>query len=322
MTEAMQLVRQVLGDDAIIVATREEEGVGVRVTAAVEEDDYGPAARPAPAQARQPDPAPDDALDQVADALLRHGVPAELSHQLGEAIVDLGAPDVMTALAAALDSVFAFEPLPDGKGQRPVMLVGPPGAGKTLAVAKLATRATLKGRPVGVISTDTVRAGGLEQLAAFTRVLKLRLITVEDPMALADAMEVQRGAEQVLIDSAGRNPYNPAEMSELRDFLVAANVEPVLVLPAGADAHEAADMARLFRPLGVRRLLATRIDVSRRLGSLLFAASEAELALCDASTSPKVADGLMPLSPTVLAQLMLPELAAPQRRSKQTGTHS
>ena len=37
MTEAMQMVRETLGEDAIIVATREEKGgKAVRVTAAVE----------------------------------------------------------------------------------------------------------------------------------------------------------------------------------------------------------------------------------------------------------------------------------------------
>ena len=35
MVEAMRLVRDALGDDAIIVATREEEG-GVRLTAAID----------------------------------------------------------------------------------------------------------------------------------------------------------------------------------------------------------------------------------------------------------------------------------------------
>lgn len=60
------------------------------------------------------------------------------------------------------------------------MLIGPPGAGKTLTIAKLATRSTPSGRKVGVITTDTARAGGIDQLAAFTKLLKLKLLAVED----------------------------------------------------------------------------------------------------------------------------------------------
>ncbi|MFV3074499.1 GTPase [Niveispirillum fermenti] len=325
MQDAMRLVREVLGDDAIIVATREEEGVGVRVTAAIEEDEgilatYAPVAAPNPL--RFMEPAGPDPIDVVSDALLRHGVPAELNQRLIDSIEDFDTRDPLTALAAALDAVFTFQPLPDGRSPRPVMLVGPPGGGKTLTVAKLCARCALQKRPVGVISTDTIRAGGIEQLQAFTRVLKLRLITVEDPLALSDAVEVSKGMEQVLVDSAGRNPYNAQDMKDLHEFVTATEIEPVLVLPAGLDPVEAVEIARAFRQVGARRLLSTRMDMARRYGSLLAAAHEAGLAFADVSATTKVADGLTALTPTILAKMMMPELQAEQRRAKQTGTHA
>lgn len=326
MAEAMRQVREILGEDAIIVATREEEGVGVRVTAAVEED-----ANPTDQAGalRFGGEAPGTGiLDRVAEVLNRHGLPEELSNEMVESIADLDARDPLMALSAALDASFGFQPLPEGRYRKPVMLVGPPGAGKTLAVAKLMTRAALRKCPVGIISTDTVRAGALEQLGAFTRLLKQRLITVEDAPALADALEVQKGAEQVLIDTAGRNPFDAADMRDLRDLAFAADVEPVLVLPAGMDAGDAVETAVAFRDVGVRRLLATRIDLTRRLGGLLSAARAADLAFADASLTPKVADGLIPLTPTALARVLMPEAVqtatdtAQPRRSMQTGTHS
>ena len=54
MVEAMRLVRDALGDDAIIVATREEEG-GVRLTAAI--DDVEEPLLP-PSSSRDPEPVP------------------------------------------------------------------------------------------------------------------------------------------------------------------------------------------------------------------------------------------------------------------------
>ncbi len=321
----MRLVREVLGDDAIIVATREEEGVGVRVTAAIEEDEGMLAAHP-PMAAANPlrflEPEGPEPIDVVADTLLRHGVPAELNQRLVDSLEDFDTRDPMMAMAAALDAVFSFQPLPDGRAPRPMMLVGPPGGGKTLTVAKLCARCALQKRPVGVISTDTIRAGGIEQLQAFTRVLKLRLITVEDPTALSDAVEVSRGMEQVLVDSAGRNPYNAQDMKDLREFVTATDIEPVLVLPAGLDPVEAVEIAKAFRAIGARRLLATRMDMARRYGSLLAAAHEAGLAFADVSATTKVADGLTALTPTILAKMMMPELQAEQRRAKQTGTHA
>lgn len=332
MAEAMRQVRQALGDDAIIVATREEPGGGVRVTAAIEEEAYPPqsggyhhgqggshSGRPAPP------PAPEiDVGEVIADALHRHGVPAALAEQLIDAAIELETDDPTLALGAALDQVFAFNPLPDGRGaNKPLILVGPPGSGKTLTVAKLAARALFKKRNVGVITTDTIRAGGMEQLAAFTRLMRIKLATVEDPHALVDAFEVHRDSEVLLIDTAGRNPYDANDMSDLQALLAVVDAEPVLVLPAGLDPVEAADIAQPFKTLGARRMLVTRLDLARRLGSLLATAHRARLSFCDASVSAKVAEGLTPLNPVALARLMIPnEEKAPRGAAKPSSTKS
>lgn len=317
MSEAMRQVRQALGDDAIIVATREEEGGGVRVTAAVEEDDL-PAAtersRPAPAKPEEPEL---DVGEVVAEVLHRHGVPAALAEQLVDAASGLDTDDPCLALGAALDSMFNFSPLPDGRGRvKPLVLVGPPGAGKTLVAAKLAARAVFKKRSVGVITTDTIRAGGVDQLAAFTRLMKLKLATVEDPDALAGAFDVHGDTDLVLVDTAGRNPFSREDMNDLKALLSAGEVEPVLVIPAGLDALEAADMAMAFRAVGVRRMLVTRLDMARRLGSLLAIAGKARLAFCDASVSSKVAEGLTPLNPLAFARMMMPPEKKKQEEPK------
>ncbi len=313
MSDAMRMVRQSLGDDAIIVATREEEGGGVRVTAAVEEDDLPPAqssgnARGGRGKAPPKPVEPEiDVAEVVADALQRHGVPAALAEQLIDAASGLDTDDPRLALGSALDSFFTFNPLPDGRSPvKPLALVGPPGSGKTLVAAKLAARAVFRKCSVGVITTDTVRAGGVDQLAAFTRLMKLKLATVEDPDALAGAFEVHRRTDLVLVDTAGRNPFDADDMHDLRAMLSAGDVEPVLVLPAGLDAMEAADMALAFKAVGVRRMLVTRLDIARRLGSVLAIAARARLSFCDASISSKVAEGLTALNPLALARMMIP----------------
>lgn len=314
MSEAMKMVRQSLGDDAIIVATREEEGGGVRVTAAVEEDDHQSAHDRLTQVAKavieeEPDV---DVGEVVADVLHRHGVPAPLAEQLIDAAAGLDTDDPTLALGAALDSMFTFSPIGEKRAAKPLILVGPPGGGKTLLVAKLAARAVFKKRAVGVITTDTVRAGGMEQLAAFTRLMKVKLVTVEDPDALAGAFEVNRGADSVLVDTAGRNPFDADDMADLKSLLSVVDAEPVLVLPAGLDVLEAADMAMAFKALGVRRMLVTRLDMARRLGSLLGTAHRARMAFCDASVSSKVAEGLTALNPMTFARLMMPEEKAPR----------
>jgi flagellar biosynthesis protein FlhF len=322
--EAMAEVRKALGENAIIVATREEGGE-VRVTAALDDTPLPPTPPPTatPFFDDEPiDPECQDAMDQVVAALEHHSVPRELVERITDTLQAFDLEQPILALGAALDAMFSFQPLPEGKAERPIMLVGPPGAGKTLTVAKLATRLALKGLPVTVITTDTDRAGGIEQLAAFTRLLKVDLLEVEDMGALPDALSLHKGSHQVIIDTAGQNPFDPQALGALGRTIKQIKADAVLVLPAGLDAAESAEVATAFAAAGATRLLATRLDMARRLGSLLAAAYKGRLRFCDAGASHSVTVPLAPLNPMALARMLLPESEQKVNAVPQTGTNA
>jgi len=295
LTEAMRSVREALGENAIIVATREDDAGGVRVTAAIDEV-------PPPTQLKTITPPSDgsEALEVIAEALTRHHVPHTLADKLMAAATQFASDDPLLALGAAIDVHFKFQPVTEDK---PVLLVGPPGAGKTLCTAKFATKATLAKRSPTVVSTDLERAGGMEQLAAFTRLLKLNLVEIEDWHSLRDIVAMQKG-NPIFIDTAGRNPFDTEEKETVREFIAAIG-DATLVLPAGLDAAEAIDLSHEFRNIGATRLLITRLDSVRRIGSLLRFAFESRLPLANYSASNKVTEPPMPLNPVVLARLIL-----------------
>ena len=164
MSEAMKMVRDHLGEDAIIVSTqRGEGGKGVRLTAAL--DGADPEFDGAPeTTSGKPPVKKRDTVEYLSDALSRHGVPPNLAERMLRSATTLGIDDPILALAGALDDVFSFQPLNDAKPQKPIMLIGPPGQGKTLTVAKIAARAAMARRPFQLITTETERAGGFEQL--------------------------------------------------------------------------------------------------------------------------------------------------------------
>lgn len=319
MAEAMQLVRKDMGRDAIIVATHQDApGREVQVTAALEADDRDDLLFSG-WSAWATGSSDSDSLD-VATAEGRHGaalqrdlgyhgVPTALAERLARLGASFSTADPLMALAGALDEAFSFAPLADLPPLRPVMLVGPPGAGKTIVAAKLMMRARRAGRPFAAITTDTRRAGGVEQLHAFTEILGTELATADDAAALATAAQAADAGE-IYVDTAGVNPYDDDELEALRNMVRAAKAEPFLVLPAGGDPMEAADVARAFASVGARRMIATRLDMTRRFGSLLAAAAAGQLAFADVGISPFVADGLAAVNPISLARLMLPPAGA------------
>ena len=303
MSEAMKLVKDHFGEDAIIVSSQKgENGLGVRITAAIEALDDDLDFVDEPKFANEIDPA-----DIIGDALAHHGAPAGVTEKLLRIAASLDVEDANLALAGAFDQVFKFAPLPDAKGTGTVMLVGLPGAGKTVTTAKLATQAVMARRPVNVITTDTIRAGGFQRLEAFTKILEVDLLSAGDPEALSDAVAAGNPAAQTIIDCAGGNPFVARDFDRQLDLIRAVEADVILLLAGGTDPMEAADLAAAYQELGARGLIVTRIDASRRHGAVLSAALAGKLTICGAGVGPSVTDGLKPLNPVSLARMLLPE---------------
>jgi len=312
IAEAMQQIREELGDDAVIVATESANGA-VRVVAAFDEAETAPPARPptarpnsggvtAPSAAKPSAARTANGSSVLARVFEHHGVPETIAAGL------LGNGTAGTSpvagLAERMKATFRFDNLADRKETAPILLAGPPGVGKTLAAAKLAARAILKAQPARLITTDVDSAGAVEQLTVFTRALDMQLETADGPAALARVLAQRPGGVRPLtiIDTRGVNPFDAVEMAGLSALIVASRADPALVLAAGADARESAEMAEAFADIGCTRLIATRLDIARRLGGWLTAAIAGRLALAETGASPIVAHGLQPLNAHLLAK--------------------
>jgi flagellar biosynthesis protein FlhF len=303
MSEAMGCVRQQLGPEAIIVSTAEDDDGVMRVTAALDTDLALPMASAAA----------DGAIDVLGAALAAHGVAPDLAERIVTTALPFDAETPLVALSSALASLYPFKPVAAEDKPRRILLCGPPGAGKTMTAAKLAARAVIAGGKVRLVSADAARAGASGQLAAFATILGVPLHCAADSAALERASRAADPAELLLIDTAGINPYSDEDRGELDRLIAAGVAEPVLVLPAGGDTVDTVEMARVFAEHGCSRLVVTRLDVARRLGSIVAAAEATRLAFAEAGLSPAVADGLTSFNPVLLARLLLQETARARR---------
>jgi len=310
MAEVMRLVRAEMGEDAIIVATRQSESGTVRVTAAV---DQRPAAEPA---ADDTGTGPiDGTIEFLRRAFDYHGVPTQTATRLLDRVRANAVEDETLALAAAVDETFRFAPLPALDAGKPLVLIGPPGAGKTVTTAKLATRAALKGHKVNLVTLDTMRAGAVQQLATLASVLGIDTVTADSPARLRNVLGNFEARTLTIVDTPGTNPFDKSALDALQDLVGAAKGEAVLVMPAGTDAREAAETALAFSALGPSRLIATRLDAARRFGGLIAAAESGRIAFTEAGITAEIAHGLTPFNPVGVARLLLRDPLAAQSES-------
>ncbi|HLM54034.1 MAG TPA: flagellar biosynthesis protein FlhF, partial [Pseudoxanthomonas sp.] len=152
-----------------------------------------------------------------------------------------------------------------------IALVGPTGAGKTTTIAKLAATyaARHNARDVVLVTTDTVRVGGREQLHSYGRQLGIAVHEADGEAGLARTLERLRDYRLVLIDTAGMGQRDKNLAAQLNWLHAAAQVHTLLVLPANSHFADLDEVVRRFRGANPQGVVLTKVDETGRLGSAL-----------------------------------------------------
>ncbi len=209
-------------------------------------------------------------------------------------------------------------------------MVGVNGSGKTTTIGKLARQWTAAGKSVVLAAGDTFRAAAIEQLRIWGE--RTGCPVIERPhgseaAALAYDALVEaraRGADVLLIDTAGRLQNKAALMEELAKVIrVLKKQDPeaphatVLVLDGtvGQNAHQ---QVKAFREMvNVTGLIVTKLDGSARGGIVVALAQSQGLPVHAVGVGEGV-DDLRPFEPEAFARsLMGIEGRALRRRGPQ-----
>lgn len=235
--------------------------------------------------------APKEAQSDLFNTLIEN----ELDRELAQSVVD----------GTALEDLFEVDATPGRRGaaRGVVALVGPPGAGKTTTLAKLAARFGLTSRkPAYILSADVYRIAAAEQLRSLASILGIGFDTVETPVALAQSLEEHRGKDWVFIDTPG---LSAAEMEDGADLaqLIGSHpeIDTHLVLPASMkpkDLARAIDRYEIFQP---KKLLFTRLDETDCLGALISEAARRSLPISFLTTGQQIPDDLEPATKEAIA---------------------
>lgn len=306
INEAMLQIKHELGADAVILAQEKVDG-GIRLTAALDEDvDFSFDENEKVSEVNTREFFDETELRQ---ALNYHGVLEEVQYRILSYCRDVlrTAPHIapQAVLEQALAKAFRFTPLLKSHN-RFQMFMGTPGSGKSTAIAKAATQARIQGIGTAIVSTDNLRAGANQQLKAFAEILDVDFYFYKEPQLLFHFLQHESaGYDRVLIDTPGINPFIAREVDKVAAFANTFKGDKILTADAGRNVWEAVEAAEIFKDLGADILLPTRLDLTRRIGSVLSIAGSLDMGLCAAGVSSSIAGGLAPISPAALAGLIL-----------------
>lgn len=296
--EAMTQVRHDLGSDAVIISTIQEK-TGVRVTAALEHR--------APKVAGQGAPSKDELFEHLTRCVTFHGVPSPLKERLlsmAEETPAVHLEDAATLWAPWFAQGTRVSQIVTNFETKTILLVGTPGAGKSVTLAKLAVEALLEGRKVRIVTLDEGKAGAIEQLSTYGSHLKVDVASCVAAKDLTAHMKRLDGGELLLIDTPGINPFSRQDVEFVSECVFTTQCVPHWVFSAGCDVWEALEMAEIFKDLGVREIIHTKGDVARRHGALLSVLTQEPMHLVGLSQGPTLSQRLEDATAETLHDLL------------------
>ena len=312
LKDALRAVRQDLGPNALVLSTHVVQdrgprgwigGTVVEIAAAIERPDM-----PDVSALRH---TVNDPLDREVEALAARLGASGLEPGIARAVAASHPVEKRrTALAANLHTTLADQlhalAAPDD-GFAPVeVFVGPPGAGKTTTIAKIAAQQRVReGRRIGLVAADGYRVGAVEQLRLYAEVIGAPLTVARSVDELDHALATAR--RPILIDTPGRSPNDDMSREMFRVVGRHPGVRTHLVLPASLPpAHLRRTLDR-FHEARPSRVVITKLDEADSLAPLVGVLREAALPISFVGTGQRVPEDLHRATPPAIAAWVLGE---------------
>lgn len=151
-------------------------------------------------------------------------------------------------------------------------LVGPTGVGKTTTTAKLAARYVMKHgtQSLGLITTDSYRIGGYEQLRIYGKILGVMVHAVKDEEDLKIALNELKNKHMILVDTVGVSQRDQAVTEQLSMLNRADSpIQKLLCLNATSTGDTLTDVMRSYKKHDIAGCIVTKLDEAAAIGNVL-----------------------------------------------------
>ncbi len=193
------------------------------------------------------------------------------------------------------------------KDKQLVSFVGSTGSGKTSTLVKLAIVSKLVwNKKVMIISTDTKKIGGAEQLETYASISTIPFRKVSSTKELKKVISENEDFDLIFLDTLGFNPKNQKEFIEVMDFVKSAKSDRImLVQNSSTNEKTLRDNIERFIPIGITDVILSKVDETETMGEVLSIIKEYNLPLSFVSYGQSIPDDIAPVTSKMIGQMAI-----------------
>lgn len=234
---------------------------------------------------------------KILRAMLDVGFSPQLSRRLVDKLTEnfdyeQSLKQAMSALASNLHTAAS-----DGMVERGGIyaLIGPTGVGKTTTTAKLAARCVIRhgADKVALLTTDSYRIGGHEQLRIYGQLLGVPVRNIKDTEDLQLTLSELKNKHMVLIDTIGMSQRDHMVTEQIAMLCnCGAEVKRMLILSAASNGKTLDEVISAYQKDGIYGCIITKVDEAASLGVVLDAVIRRKLMLHYVANGQKVPEDI------------------------------
>lgn len=193
------------------------------------------------------------------------------------------------------------------KDKQVISFVGATGSGKTMTLIKLAIVSKLLwDKKVLIVSSDTKKIGGAEQLETYASISTIPFRKVNSPKDIKKIVNENEDYDIIFLDTIGFNPKSQNEFFEVVDFVKAAKSNRImLVQNSSTNEKTIRDNLDRFVPMGITDVILSKVDETESLGEVLSVVKEYNLPLSFVTYGQGVPDDIAPITSKMVGQMAI-----------------
>jgi flagellar biosynthesis protein FlhF len=198
-------------------------------------------------------------------------------------------------------------PIKAGSKKKIIVFIGPTGVGKTTTMAKLGAINSLRdGNRVCFVTIDNYRIAATEQLKKYAEIMNIPIHTVNSQKEFKDTIAAEN-ADIIMVDTSGRSHRNDLKISEIKNFVDAAecDCEKLLCVSANTKKSDLNDVFMAFDAVNINSVVITKVDETSYIGNVIDIAEKYHKPISYVTNGQEVPNDIFIADPDKIVDMMI-----------------